>query len=165
MIQLQLPPLRERGDDIVELADYFIQRTASRIGRVRPIALGEESKKLLRSLPWRGNVRELQNLMECVTQLCPNTLITPDQIRENISMPDYFREPEPVQPKVEEPAPVLMQPVQPVPMQPMIRHVELTAEEIRSILAACGNHKSAAARYLGISVRTLYRKMEKLGMS
>lgn len=154
-IQLHIPPLRERGEDVVELAEHFINRVAMRTGRGRVPELAYQSKLLLQRLPWTGNVRELQNLMECIVQLYNNSVIIPEQIMENISAVGL----------VQESYTPMTRPVAAVtPAAGSIRHVVLTADTIREALVMCGNNKCAAARYLGVSIRTLYRKMEKLGV-
>ncbi|MEZ5988296.1 MAG: sigma-54 dependent transcriptional regulator [Planctomycetota bacterium] len=59
VLQIQLPPLRERGDDVLVLADWFLQRSAAESGRAH--VLGADAKELLRGQPWPGNVRQLEN--------------------------------------------------------------------------------------------------------
>lgn len=82
---LQIPPLRARGRDAVQLAEYFIASICSRIRRGAPKILSPDAQDLLCRLPWPGNVRELQNLMECLVQLYPEEIITARQIRESLS--------------------------------------------------------------------------------
>jgi PAS domain S-box-containing protein len=60
---LKLPPLRDRGDDVVILARYFIEKFSKRMGRPTP-TLGKQEEQLLHTYPWPGNVRELQNIIE-----------------------------------------------------------------------------------------------------
>ena len=60
---IEIPPLRERKDDIAMLAEYFIDRYASETG-TRILNISKKSLELLRSYPWPGNVRELQNVIE-----------------------------------------------------------------------------------------------------
>jgi transcriptional regulator with GAF, ATPase, and Fis domain len=60
---ISLPPLRERGDDVVFLAEEFARQFATRAGR-RLAPLGPEARARLREYPWPGNVRELQNVIE-----------------------------------------------------------------------------------------------------
>ncbi len=60
---IKLPPLRERGDDIILLAEYFLEKYSAELGKVKP-QLTEEVKEIFLKYPWRGNVRELQNVIE-----------------------------------------------------------------------------------------------------
>jgi DNA-binding NtrC family response regulator len=101
-------------------------------------------------LPFQGNVRELQNLIESIVQLYPETVIETDHIMENLSV-IYVENTEHSQYK---PAGVL----------PAKKHELLNREEIREALEKCGGNRSEAARYLGIARKTLYRNMERLGM-
>lgn len=148
-MQLNIPPLRERDEDIVLLAEHFIQTVSNRIGRTDNMRLSDEAKKLLLKLPWQGNVRELQNLMECIVQLYPESIIQTRHILDNIN--PYSREYEQTVSAVD------------VPVMQKQRKL-LTEEKIRAALEACGNNRSEAARYLGIARKTLYRNMERLGM-
>lgn len=150
-MQLFIPPLRDHGNDIILLSEYFIRRISQRICRTSPIFLSPEAKQQLLSLPWQGNVRELQNVVERIVQLYPESTITPAHILDNIS-PEY-RHPMPAAPK---PAP---DPAAPEPKPGL-----LTKEEIREALFDCHGNRSEAAKQLGIARRTLYRNMERLGM-
>jgi DNA-binding NtrC family response regulator len=76
VIPLRLPSLKERGDDIFLLADFFINLYVREYG-LAPTVLSEESKSWLLEYAWPGNVRELQNLMERAVLLCGGRPITP----------------------------------------------------------------------------------------
>lgn len=155
-MRLNLMPLRERKGDIIPLSEYFIRRISKRIGKEDIMRLTDEAKELLVSMDWLGNVRELQNLIECIVQLYSGDLILPQYILENTM--EYQR------PLYQEQRPVALtpesvsQPFPPVP-KPQI----ITKEELRNALQICGNNRTNAARYLGISRRTLYRKLEEYG--
>ena len=79
-LSLRLPPLRERADDIILLSEYFIERISARLKQHSIKHLSDETKALLMRLPWNGNVRELQNVMERVVQLIPSQIITPQDL-------------------------------------------------------------------------------------
>ena len=74
-MSLEIPPLRERGNDPILLANYFIQKTCMRIRRPTMMSLSPEAQQLLLELPWQGNVRELQNMIENIVQLYPGERI------------------------------------------------------------------------------------------
>ena len=186
-MQINLPPLRERRDDIIPLARYFVQKVSDRIGKESCMRLSPEAQELLLSLDWYGNIRELQNLIECIVQLYPGDLILPQHILDNIS---GYQAPASytaagkatassyVPPLTTGSYPPVMNPARPdgsIIRQPEgyvqdsgigypyhKKPSELTREEIISALEVCGGNRSKAAEYLGISRRTFYRKLEKL---
>ncbi len=195
-MQINLPPLRERKDDIIPLARYFIQKVSERIGKDSCMRLSPEAQELLLSLDWYGNIRELQNLIECIVQLYPGDLILPQHILDNIS---GYQTPASASgfsdtsgasvsayvpplttgsyPPVIDPhsgrhdGSIIRQPEGYVqdsgigyPYTTHKKPSELTREEIINALEACGGNRSKAAEYLGISRRTFYRKLEKLGL-
>ena len=83
---LNIPPLRERGRDVVLLAEYFLRVMAVRSGSGAVKHLSESAKQLVMELPWVGNVRELENVMESIVYLYPDDVIQPQQILENVKL-------------------------------------------------------------------------------
>jgi two-component system nitrogen regulation response regulator NtrX len=75
VIPIRTPPLRERGEDVPELVDYFVKRYAE-INNYRPKEVQRDALDLLRALPWKGNIRELKNLVERLLILSPGDVIT-----------------------------------------------------------------------------------------
>ena len=122
----------------------------------------ESAKELLQKLDWPGNVRELQNLIECIVQLYPGDIILPEYILDNTSQRCYT----PSEPS----APAAVPAVSPAPAAPQSapllgsRRKKITKEAILEALAACGNNRTEASRYLGVSRRTFYRKLEEFGI-
>ncbi|MGH9360648.1 MAG: helix-turn-helix domain-containing protein, partial [Thermoanaerobaculia bacterium] len=142
VVEIRLPPLRERPDDIIHLAERFLAffaRDASRpVPRLSPAAI-----EVLRAYPWPGNVRELRNAIERAILLCDGGLIT----AEHLPAP---------------PAPRL------APADPHLHGgVDLGALDRsfveKAFLAARGN-KSRAARLLGLSRAQLYSRLERYGI-
>jgi transcriptional regulator with PAS, ATPase and Fis domain len=126
-LQIEVPPLRERKDDIEPLARFFLERT-------RPdLRLSADAAAALRNHDWPGNIRELRNCM-----------------LRAAAMADYVVEPEHLGPLA---APSSVQ----VARQGTIENLE--RELIHSTLAQTGGHHQKAAEMLGISRRTLYRKL------
>lgn len=149
---LNLMPLRERKEDIVLLAEYFIRSISKKIGKTNIMRLTPKSKELLVSLPWNGNVRELQNLIECIVQLYPGDMILPEYISDNV----YNCSPI---------IPPVQQPVEEEPLeQELLTNIsgELKKEDVLKALAACKNNRTEAAKMLGISRRTFYRRLKQL---
>ncbi|GHV52608.1 sigma-54-dependent Fis family transcriptional regulator [Deltaproteobacteria bacterium] len=95
VIPLHLPPLRERGGDIMLLVSYFLQRFCQKRGR-KPLGVSKEAEKALNAYPWPGNIRELENFMERVSILCdgPTVRVTdlPQKILEASGIPVNFAE-------------------------------------------------------------------------
>jgi DNA-binding NtrC family response regulator len=77
MFPIELPPLRERGQDILELAHFFLARAARSLNR-KPLRLTSEAEQVLVGYNWPGNVRELENLMERMAILCEETVEADD---------------------------------------------------------------------------------------
>jgi DNA-binding NtrC family response regulator len=103
VMEIRLPPLRERGEDISTLAHYLLDKICQRLNRA-PLRFHAEALVTIRSYSWPGNVREMENAIERAVILCEEQEITPDLLalpqspngdREpelNLSLEDYFRE-------------------------------------------------------------------------
>lgn len=152
VIPVEIPPLRERIEDIPLLCDFFIEKHAKRFGRSR-ITLSEDTIKIFHTYAWPGNVRELENTIERLLVLKDNDIVTPFDLPERMTgrrIPDL--------PEIgEEDA------------NPFIGGIDLNAAleeyERRLILHALELHngvKSQAARYLNINRTTLIEKMKRL---
>lgn len=138
---IQVPPLRERGDDIDLLAAHFLSRHAEQAGLdVRGIA--PEAMERLRAHPFPGNVRELSNAIERAVAFCHG-----DTLRAG-DLPARIRDAE------QAPLPDLG-----LPGMPPLRTVE--QRYVRKVLEHTGNNKQRAARILGIGRRTLYRYLQE----
>ena len=106
VMEISLPPLRERGDDIIELAEYLLTRTYQQLNRA-PISFGEEARKAINRYHWPGNVRELENAIERAVILADAGEVTADLLGidveqkaahsahssdyTDLSLDDYFR--------------------------------------------------------------------------
>ncbi len=77
VVPLNLPPLRERGDDIALLVDFFIQAARQKFGTAA-LGCSDEALALLQSYAWPGNVRELENTIQRAALLSPNQLLAPE---------------------------------------------------------------------------------------
>ena len=135
---LFLPPLRDRKQDIAIMAEYFIKLYCNKIG-VQVKRLSPDAKKLLRQLPWHGNIRELENTMETIVLLTPSVIIEREQILE------YIRDPS----------------TENIPLTYKRTSNKVTKTELQRTLQSCYYNKQLTAEKLGISRRTLYRYLEK----
>jgi two-component system, NtrC family, response regulator len=79
VVPLDLPPLRERKDDIIPLAQHFLQKYCQE-NRKPPMTLSPETEGALLVHPWPGNVRELENLISRTVVLCPHTILKPSHL-------------------------------------------------------------------------------------
>jgi transcriptional regulator of acetoin/glycerol metabolism len=157
VFSIQVPPLRDRKQDIIELANHFIDNFASSKGC--NLRLSQEVSSLLIKYPWYGNVRELENTIERAVNITDEDEILFEHLPKSIQ--DYFitQERSGVEPQTG--ASIISQEQQ---LSQITSDYSLHTSSRNTIIACLmktkGNVQSAAAM-LGISRRTLYRKMEK----
>lgn len=83
VIHIHIPPLRERVDDIPLLVTFFLEKNSKQLDR--PLEISPDALRLLVSLPWEGNVRELENTIERAAILCNNNRIEPEDVHPDSS--------------------------------------------------------------------------------
>ncbi len=138
VISITMPPLRERRGDVPLLAQTFLIRYNSRYNQTA--RLTESGVKELASYTWPGNVRQLQHMIERLVILAPQGKIDEIAVKEAIeAMESRENASESL--------------------------ADTEAEQIRKVLAAVGGNKSHAAKLLGIERKTLYRKLERMGIT
>jgi len=144
VVTLDLPPLRDRREDIPVLADYFLHKFSRDAGR-RTLKLSAEARRRLEQHNWPGNVRELRNLLERVAFLCPNDRVDADDLT------------------------FILRPAG----DDADRFAELTLadatdtfqrEHIGRAIQRARQNMTDAAKLLGLHRSNLYRKMKMLGM-
>ena len=144
VITLQLPPLRDRADDVPVLAEFFLRRFAEHRGRPVP-SLEPEALAALQAYDWPGNVRELENALERAAVLTPSGSIgvsaLPPRITERQAQPLVAAS---------------------LPPNPTLEIVERAY--IHWVLSSEGGNKTRAAEVLGIDPSTLYRKLQRYGV-
>ena len=84
VIRIQMPPLRERVDDIPALVQHFLEKNSQRLGKEK-LEITPEAMRLLVSLPWEGNIRELENTIERAAILCNNCRIEAEDVQPDSS--------------------------------------------------------------------------------
>lgn len=144
VIELQVPPLRQRHEDILPLANAFLAELAVHSSSQDQMRLSEAAKALLLQHPFPGNVRELQNILERATVLASGPVIDAENLQ--------FNHPESSDGGADMPKAL------PEALE------QLERAQIQAALEACRFNKTKAAAKLGITFRALRYKMEKLGM-
>ncbi|MCB1196016.1 sigma 54-interacting transcriptional regulator [bacterium] len=135
VIQIDMPPLRQRRDDILPLALFFLEKFRKEIGR-ESLQISQEAIDLLKNYHWPGNVRELKNYIERAVVLCSHPTIQPEDLPIN---------PHAIYLKDNEPFPTLQ---------------EIECSHVIAALKFTGWNKKHAAELLGIQRSTLYEKLK-----
>ncbi len=143
VVTIAVPPLRNRDNDVLLLAQRFIDDCSSRVGK-KVVGLSSAAAKRLLDYDWPGNVRELENCMERAVTLTTFDRITLDDLPEKIRSYESSR---------------LVIPDEDPATMPTIE--ELERSYVHQVLKAVGGNKTHAAQVLGVDRRTLYRKLEK----
>ena len=138
VLPVSLPPLRERGEDILLLARHFLSRFAEEEGR-RPMRIGADAERLMLSHSWPGNVRQLQNVLRQIVVFHDAPELTADMLAPLLP-PEHDTPPRP----------------QAGP--PRLRLLERQA--IEEAIASCDGSVPRAARLLGVAPSTIYRKRQ-----
>ncbi|GAB6110657.1 sigma-54-dependent transcriptional regulator [Desulfomicrobium escambiense] len=139
VIEIRLPSLAERGDDILMLASHFLHKFATDMNREVP-RLTDEALEAFRQYAWPGNVRELENLLQRLVIIGDGPVIDvtdlPESMRFTITRSRHGDK----------------------------TLAEVEADHIRSVLARTGDNKTRAAEILGIDRKTLREKLKRLGL-
>ena len=141
--QIEVPPLRERKEDIPPLVNTFVQRFAKQLGKAEPTIAPEAFQKLL-DYSWPGNVRELQNAIEYAVVLARSDTIGIKELPAEIQLP-----------------PALQTSPAPVRRSGVASLDDMERETILQALTQTHGNKKKAAELLGIQRPTLYNKMKR----
>jgi transcriptional regulator with PAS, ATPase and Fis domain len=136
VIEVRVPPLRERPDDLEPLVQYLLDKQGAKLGK-QGCSVATDAMAVLRRHRWPGNVRELENVIERALVLGAGTVIKLEDL------PDGLRE----------------QPSSNASPAGSRRLVDVEREHIERTLRAAAGNKAAAARVLGLDRKTLYRKL------
>jgi DNA-binding NtrC family response regulator len=145
--QIEVPPLRERKQDIPPLVGSFVKRFAQQLGKSEPEFTPEAFQKLL-DYSWPGNVRELQNAVEYAVVLARQNQITVKELPAEVQLPAALQKSERGE--------------LPTPRSQSLDEMERNA--ILQALAQTHGNKKRAAQLLGIQRPTLYNKMKRFGI-
>lgn len=134
-IQIELPPLRERGNDIIILAEFFLKKFSFKYNKPE-MKLNQQAHDKLMSYSWPGNIRELQHTVEKAVILSDTRILKPDDLylkNPNTSEKHHF----------------------------MSTLNEMESQMIQNALERCNGNYTAAAEQLGVTRQTLYNKIKK----
>jgi DNA-binding NtrC family response regulator len=136
VIPIRLPSLRERPEDIMLIAEHFLRETAARLGKAVE-GFDDTAVQWMRHHTWPGNVRELENVVERAVVLAHASKITRDDLGTEFTLDAAS-----------------------APLRPTLAKLE--GEYVRRVLDDVRGDKVAAAKILGVSVRTLQRRFKEL---
>jgi two-component system, NtrC family, response regulator PilR len=148
VIELRVPALKERLDDVPQLVDMLLDRVAKQIGVTRP-AISDEALEKLLSYPYPGNVRELENILERAVTLCADDRIEPQdiQLKQGAGFVDL---------------PSVVDEMAADGLEGQLEHLE--REAIIKALEQTRYNKTKAAELLGMTFRQLRYRVKKLGI-
>jgi DNA-binding NtrC family response regulator len=153
VIPVKIPPLRERNGDILYLTDHFLEKFAGERGLKKPL-LSDRAAALLKTYDFPGNVRELENIIERAVLMTDGSCISPESL-----CIDPREGEEAVLAAESAPAPPHARDVTPLNPAKTLKDVEKTL--ICDTLNRMDGNKTKAAKLLGISVRTLWNKVNE----
>ncbi|MBW6511656.1 MAG: sigma-54 dependent transcriptional regulator [Desulfuromonadaceae bacterium] len=143
VIQIDLPPLRARGNDILLLAREFVKEFSAHLGK-SVTGISEPAAARLLSYPWPGNVRELRNVIERALALTSHDRITVEDLPEQLQKPTGA-------------GPFAGGNSDPLALLPL---AEIERRYIDQVIEQVGGNRTLAARILGVDRKTLYRKLK-----
>ncbi|HOA42469.1 MAG TPA: sigma 54-interacting transcriptional regulator [Bacillota bacterium] len=147
VLSIRIPPLRERGDDILELTDYFIKGFSSSKGIT--YSVDPRVYDILTRYTWPGNIRELENTIERAVNITDNNMILPEHLPTHILQSTGISD-------------IKKETVVERESVPSVLNLESAEYNlVVSSLEKCQGNVKKAAEMLGISRRTMYRKMQK----
>ena len=148
VIELRVPPLRDRLDDVPQLVDMLLDRVSAQIGVPRPSISDDAMEKLL-AYPYPGNVRELENILERAVTLCADERIEPQdiQLKQGVGFVDL---------------PAVVDEMAADGLEGQLEHLE--REAILKALEQTRYNKTKAAELLGMTFRQLRYRVKKLGI-
>ncbi|PQA52096.1 sigma-54-dependent transcriptional regulator [Amnimonas aquatica] len=146
VVELNLPPLRERGDDILEIASRLLARTVERLG-TQPLSFSSAALDAMNRYHWPGNIRELENAIERAVILCEGESITPELLAIEVA------EPEPEETDAGEDG---GEPPAGLSLEDYFQHFVLEHQDQMS--------ETELAQKLGISRKTLWERRQRFGI-
>jgi len=152
VINIRMPALRERPEDIPLLVNYFIARHGPRLHKPN-VGITPAAMELLNRYYWPGNVREMENVIERILVLLDGDMIEPEDIPADIRNGMALRV-----------VPLPAAPQKAIPVDYKEARGQFETDYLRELLERTGGSVSEAARISGVSRRNLYEKLERLGI-
>jgi len=153
VVEVKLPPLRARKDSIPTLTHHFLALFREKLNR-NIHGISDQAMAALTKYSWPGNVRELRHVIERACVLCEGSTISLDHFPEEIRQPD-------VETSSEETTTTISPKINTATLRPYVSE----KDEIIDYLKRARGNKSKAARLMKIDRSTLYRKMQRLGIT
>lgn len=154
VLTVEIPPLRERKEDIILLAEYFIEQYANRIGKPVPV-IGDSAREVMMKYNWPGNVRQLENAMIYAVNMTENITIEANHLPKELFYENQSKK-----------IPIESWKIN-TSQENFRTDLSLKEHEkqiIERTLAQTNNTVSIAAKILGISKTSIYRKMKEYGI-
>ena len=145
VVTIEIPPLRERKEDIDQLVNYFLQRYNTEFGK-RIKGVDEQAMKSLVEYHWPGNVRQVESVIERAVLMCESDTIRPQDIKSELRL-SYHQSPFDID----------------VPEEGFVFE-ELEKELLKKAMEKANNVAARAARLLGMSYKTFWYRWEKFGL-
>ena len=155
VIALKLPPLRERGSDVLEIARAFLVRQSTRMGR-EGLQFASDAEQAIRHYSWPGNVRELENAIERSVILCEGPLITAELLGIDIELDDLDDDAFANLPSQGTGAATSHDPVEDLSLEDYFQHFVLEHQDHMT--------ETELARKLGVSRKCLWERRQRLGI-
>jgi len=149
VVTMLMPPLRNRGEDVLELADFFLTMFCTKIGRAKP-TWSPGARRRLVAHDWPGNVRELRNIVERIAYLTNSDILDESQL-------DFVSSPRSV---------TVAGDLSSLDLNQTLGDAtaDFQTQYIEAQIKACGRNVTQAAEKMGLQRSNLYRKMKQLGM-
>jgi DNA-binding NtrC family response regulator len=153
VVQLQIPPLRERAEDVPVLAEIFRKKFAGEQGRTDVARIDRPALRYLQAYPWPGNVRELENVVERAVLMATGPAITEKDLPERVRRSEPRRTAIPAFDADE-------------PLEAVLERVRTAVEReyLKRVLKRFKGHLGHASEHAGLNRRTLYNKMHVYGL-
>jgi two-component system response regulator HydG len=142
VVEIDIPPLRNRKEDLLPLARYFVNKCAGSLN-IKNLQLDASCMDILQAYAWPGNVRELENVIERAALLSKDGVIVPEHFPRRVFEPQTG-----------------------IPLHPggtaSFSLAKIEEMHIRQVLKSTNNNRTKASKILGISTATLWRKMKEM---
>ncbi|WP_439860918.1 sigma-54-dependent transcriptional regulator [Pseudomonas sp. MBLB4136] len=155
VIALKLPALRERGNDVLEIARAFLLRQCTRMGR-DDLQFAQDAEQAIRHYSWPGNVRELENAIERAVILCENSSITAELLGIDIELDDLDEDDDGPSSGAPQASNSSLEPTEDLSLEDYFQHFVLEHQDHMT--------ETELARKLGISRKCLWERRQRLGI-